>query len=176
MSTISAIATPNAVGGISVIRISGEKAISVADSIFKGHRVPSKMQGYTCAYGEVYDTNGDLLDDVVLTVYKAPMSYTGEDVVEISCHGGRYVTHQILRLILSKGVRLAEGGEFTKRAYLNGKMNLNQAENVMNIISANGKSELKYANTLRNGKTYQKIKELSTQITNILGDLSAWAD
>lgn len=176
MSTISAIATPNAVGGISVIRISGEKAISVADSIFKGHRVPSKMQGYTCAYGEVYDTNGDLLDDVVLTVYRAPMSYTGEDVVEISCHGGRYVTHQILRLILSKGVRLAEGGEFTKRAYLNGKMNLNQAENVMNIISANGKSELKYANTLRNGKTYQKIKELSTQITNILGDLSAWAD
>lgn len=176
MSTISAIATPNAVGGISVIRISGENAISVADSIFKGAKKPSNMEGYTCAYGNIYDSDNQLIDDVVLSVFKAPKSYTGEDVVEISCHGGKFVTKQILRLILSKGVRLAEGGEFTKRAFLNGKMDLNQAENVMNIISADGKSQLKYANSLREGANFKKIKNISEQITNILGDLSAWAD
>ena len=176
MSTISAIATPNAVGGISVIRISGENAISVADSIFKGVKKPSNMEGYTCAYGNIYDSDNQLIDDVVLSVFKAPKSYTGEDVVEISCHGGKFVTKQILRLILSKGVRLAEGGEFTKRAFLNGKMDLNQAENVMNIISADGKSQLKYANSLREGANFKKIKNISEQITNILGDLSAWAD
>lgn len=176
MSTISAIATPNAVGGISVIRISGENAISVADSIFKGAKKPSNMEGYTCAYGNIYDSDNQLIDDVVLSVFKAPKSYTGEDVVEISCHGGKFVTKQILRLILSKGVRLAEGGEFTKRAFLNGKMDLNQAENVMNIISADGKSQLKYANSLREGSNFKKIKNISEQITNILGDLSAWAD
>lgn len=176
MSTISAIATPNAVGGISVIRISGEDAISVADSIFKGAKKPSNMEGYTCAYGEIINDDNEILDDVVLTVFKAPKSYTGEDVVEISCHGGKFVTKQILRLILSKGVKLAEGGEFTKRAFLNGKMDLNQAENVMNIISADGKSQLKYANSLREGANFKKIKEISKQITSILGDLSAWAD
>lgn len=176
MSTISAIATPNAVGGISVIRISGEDAISVADSIFKGVKKPSNMEGYTCAYGNIYDNDNQLIDDVVLSVFRSPKSYTGEDVVEISCHGGKFVTKQILRLILSKGVRLAQAGEFTKRAFLNGKMDLNQAENVMNIISADGKSQLKYANSLREGANFKKIKEISKQITNILGDLSAWAD
>jgi tRNA modification GTPase len=176
MSTISAIATPNAVGGISVIRVSGENAIPVAESIFKGTKQPTKMDGYTCAYGNIYDDDNNLLDDVVLTVFRSPKSYTGEDVVEISCHGGKYVTKQILRLILSKGVRLAEAGEFTKRAFLNGKMDLNQAENVMNIISADGKSQLKYANSLREGANFKKIKEISKQITTILGDLSAWAD
>lgn len=176
MSTISAIATPNAVGGISVIRISGEDAISVADSVFKGAKKPSNMEGYTCAYGEIINDDNEILDDVVLTVFKAPKSYTGEDVVEISCHGGKFVTKQILRLILSKGVKLAEGGEFTKRAFLNGKMDLNQAENVMNIISADGKSQLKYANSLREGANFKKIKEISKKITSILGDLSAWAD
>lgn len=176
MSTISAIATPNAIGGISVIRISGEDAISVADSIFKGAKKPINMEGYTCAYGNIYDDNNQLIDDVVLSVFKSPKSYTGEDVVEISCHGGKFVTKQILRLILSKGVRLAQAGEFTKRAFLNGKMDLNQAENVMNIISADGKSQLKYANSLRDSANFKKIKAMSTQITNILGDLSAWAD
>lgn len=176
MSTISAIATPNAVGGLSVIRISGENAISVADSIFKGAKKPTNMEGYTCAYGNIYDNDNQLLDDVVLSVFRKPKSYTGEDVVEISCHGGKYVTNQILRLILSKGVQLAQAGEFTKRAFLNGKMNLNQAENVMNIISADGKSQLKYANSLRDGANFKKVKSISKQITNILGDLSAWAD
>ncbi len=176
MSTISAIATPNAIGGISVIRISGESAISVANSIFKGVKKPVNMEGYTCAYGRIYDDNNQLIDDVVLSVFKSPKSYTGEDVVEISCHGGKFVTKQILRLILSKGVRLAEAGEFTKRAFLNGKMDLNQAENVINIISADGKSQLKYANSLREGANFKKVKEISKQITSILGDLSAWAD
>lgn len=176
MSTISAIATPNAIGGISVIRISGESAISVANSIFKSVKKPVSMEGYTCAYGRIYDDNNQLIDDVVLSVFKSPKSYTGEDVVEISCHGGKFVTKQILRLILSKGVRLAEAGEFTKRAFLNGKMDLNQAENVINIISADGKSQLKYANSLREGANFKKVKEISKQITSILGDLSAWAD
>lgn len=174
MSTVAAIATPNAVGGISVIRISGEKSISIASEVFKGKN-PLEMDGYTCAYGYVHD-NGEFLDDVVLTVFRTPKSYTGEDVVEISCHGGIFITNQILRLIISKGAELAPAGEFTKRAFLNGKLSLTQAEAVMDIISADSSNELKYAVSLREGACFRRIKSISGKIVNVLGNLSVWAD
>ena len=98
MSTVAAIATPNAAGGISVIRISGENALDVAARVFKGKN-PLEMDGYTCAYGYIHD-NGEFLDDVVLTVFKAPKSYTGENIAEISCHGGIFISRRILRLVL----------------------------------------------------------------------------
>ena len=138
MSTIAAISTPRAAGGISVIRISGENALSVADEIFSplsSNVPPSEMQGYTCAYGKIMN-GGTAVDDGVLTVFRAPKSYTGEDVAEISCHGGIFLTEQVLRLVLSKGAVPAEAGEFTKRAFLNRKMSLTQAEAVMDVISA----------------------------------------
>jgi tRNA modification GTPase len=118
MSTIAAISTPNAVGGISVIRISGENSIEIAEKIFRstsGKKV-AEMNGYTCAHGIVVDRDGSQIDEVILSVFKSPKSYTGEDVVEISCHGGIYITKKILRLVLESGASLAEAGEFTKRA------------------------------------------------------------
>jgi tRNA modification GTPase len=174
MSTVAAIATPNAAGGISVIRISGENAIDTASKVFKGKN-PLEMQGYTCAYGYIHD-NGEIIDDVVLTVFKSPKSYTGENVVEISCHGGIFITRQILRIILKNGAELAPAGEFTKRAFLNGKMSLTQAEAVMDIISAESDNELKYAVSLREGACFRRIKSVSDKIVNILGSLSVWAD
>ena len=177
MSTIAAISTPNAVGGIAVIRISGDRAIEVAEKIFSpygGKRV-SEMEGYTCAYGIAHD-NDERLDDCILTVFRAPHSYTGEDIAELSCHGGLYVTKKVLRAALKNGAVNAEAGEFTKRAYLNGKLDLTQAEAVMDIISAKGERELKMAESLREGSAFKKAKKCSDKLMKILGDLAAWAD
>ena len=134
--TIAAIATPNGVGAISIIRISGNKAISVADSIFKGKTHVADASSHTVHYGKVVNEQKDFIDDVLLTIFKAPNSYTGEDVVEISCHGNPLIGQKIIDLLLKKDVRIAEPGEFTKRAFLNNKIDLAQAEAVMEIISS----------------------------------------
>lgn len=178
MSTAAAISTPRAQGGISVIRISGENALSAADKIFKPVSckiLPSEMEGYTCAYGKIADGD-EVLDDGVVTVFRAPRSYTGEDVVEISCHGGIFVTEQILRLILTNGAEAAGAGEFTKRAFLNGKMSLTQAEAVMDIISADGNAGLRCAESLREGSLFRRIKKVSDGMLKLLGSLAAWVD
>lgn len=177
MSTIAAISTPNAPGGIAVIRISGEQAIDVAERIFKpfgGKRV-SDMAGYSCAYGAAYDGD-ERLDDCILTVFRAPHSYTGEDTAELSCHGGICITRQILRVILKNGAENAGPGEFTKRAFMNGKIDLTQAEAVMDIISAKGSRELKMAEQLRSGAVFKSMKRCSDKLIRILGSLAAWAD
>ncbi len=176
MSTIAAIATPDAVGGISVIRISGDKSIEIADKIFEGSKKPSQMDGYTCCYGYVNDENNKHIDDVVVTVFKAPKSYTGENVIEISCHGGRYITKKILREVLKNGAEPAMAGEFTKRAFLNGKLSLTQAEAVMDVISSSGESQLRYANALKDGAVFRRINNIKNQLVEILGNLAAWAD
>lgn len=177
MSTIAAVSTPNAVGGLAVIRISGEKAIDIAEAVFRpaGGKKVSDMKGYTCAYGDAYDGN-ERIDDCILTVFRAPHSYTGEDTAEISCHGGLYVSKKILRAILNNGAENAEAGEFTKRAFLNGKLDLTQAEAVMDIISARGEKELKMAESLREGAAYRTARKCSDKLMKILGDLAAWAD
>lgn len=177
LSTIAAISTPDAPGGIAVIRISGEDSINVAEKIFSpyGDKKVCDMSGYTCAYGIAHD-NDERLDDCILTVFKAPHSYTGEDVVEISCHGGLYVTRRILRAALKNGAMNAEAGEFTKRAFLNGKLDLTQAEAVMDIISAKGERELKMAENLREGAAFKRVDKCSERLMKLLGDLAAWAD
>lgn len=178
MPTIAAISTPNAVGGISVIRISGEKSIGVAEKVFRstsGKKI-SEMHGYTCAHGAVVDGEDTHVDEVILSVFKAPKSYTGEDVVEISCHGGVYITRKILRLVFENGAKPAEAGEFTKRAFLNGKLSLTQAEAIIDLISAGGKSELKYAVALKDGAIFRRIDKIKRRIISVLGDLAAWAD
>ena len=177
MSTIAAISTPNAMGGIAVIRISGEDALGVAEKIFSpfGEKKVADMEGYTCAYGIAHDGE-EHLDDCILTVFRAPHSYTGEDIAELSCHGGLYVTRKVLRAALANGAVNAEAGEFTKRAYLNGKLDLTQAEAVMDIISAKGERELKMAESLREGAAFRKAKKCSDKLLKILGDLAAWAD
>ncbi len=177
MSTIAAISTPDTAGGIAVIRISGADALGVASRIFDpfGGKKVSEMAGYTCAYGIAHD-DGERIDDCVLTVFREPHSYTGENVCEISCHGGLYVTRRVLRAALRHGAVSAGPGEFTKRAFLNGKLDLTQAEAVMDIISARGEAELKMAEELRGGAAFKKAKACSTRLMMILGDLAAWAD
>lgn len=177
MSTIAAISTPNAVGGIAVIRISGENAITVAEKIFRpyGDKKVAAMQGYTCAYGIAHD-NGERIDDCVLTVFRAPHSYTGEDTCEISCHGGLYVSKRILRAVLKNGAVSAEAGEFTKRAFLNGKLDLTQAEAVMDVISARGEAELRMAEQLREGAAFKKAHACSDRLLKLLSGIAAWTD
>ncbi|WP_019679751.1 tRNA uridine-5-carboxymethylaminomethyl(34) synthesis GTPase MnmE [Ruminococcus flavefaciens] len=177
MSTIAAVSTPNAMGGIAVIRISGENALSIAEKVFSpyGDKKVLDMAGYTCAYGIAHDGE-ERLDDCILTVFRAPHSYTGEDIAEISCHGGLYVSRKVLRAVLKNGAVNAEGGEFTKRAYLNGKLDLTQAEAVMDIISAKGERELRMAENLREGAAFKKADVCSKKLLKILGDLAAWAD
>ncbi|WP_295157193.1 tRNA uridine-5-carboxymethylaminomethyl(34) synthesis GTPase MnmE [uncultured Ruminococcus sp.] len=177
MSTVCAISTPLAEGGISVIRISGENALSVAEKVFKPFTCASvaDMQGYTCAYGQICD-NGRTVDDGVLTVFRAPHSYTGEDVCEISCHGGIYVTKKVLRLCLDNGCEPAQAGEFTKRAMLNGKLSLTQAEAVMDTIAAQGEYALASANLTRQGSLFGRIHEVTDELVKLLGELAAWVD
>ena len=178
MSTIAAISTPRAQGGISVIRISGENALEIAEKIFapvSTNLTATQMQGYTCAYGNIINGT-ETVDDGVLTVFRAPKSYTGEDVVEISCHGGIFVTDKVLQLIFANGATPAEAGEFTKRAFLNGKMSLTQAEAVMDVIAADGKAGLRCAEALKEGSLYRRIKAVSDTTLQLLGSLAAWVD
>lgn len=177
MATIAAVSTPNAVGGIAVIRISGDEAIAVAEKIFTpfGGKKVADMDGYTCAYGIAHD-NGQRIDDCILTIFKAPHSYTGEDTAELSCHGGLFVSKKILRAALKNGATTAEAGEFTKRAFLNGKLDLTQAEAVMDVISAKGELELKMAETLREGAVFKAAKKCSERLLKLLSGLAAWTD
>lgn len=176
--TVAAVSTPPGTGGISVIRISGENAIDIADKCFKSYdKIKlSEMNGYTCAYGKIINKNGEKIDSGVATVFRAPHSYTGENTVEISCHGGEFVTREVLRALLDSGAEMAGAGEFTKRAFLNGKLSLDRAEAVMDIISAGSATELKLANMEKSGRAAQKIQEFENTLTDILGRLSVWAD
>lgn len=175
--TVAAISTPNAAGGIGMIRISGEDATMLAEQIFhsvSGRKV-TEMRGYTCAYGTIADGD-EVLDDVVLTVFRAPHSYTGEDVVEITCHGGVYLCRRILALLYRVGALPAGAGEFTKRAYLNGKISLSQAEAVMDVIAADGEITLKQANYARSGRLSQRMRSCSEKITALLSAFAYWMD
>lgn len=179
MSTICAVSTPLAQGGLSVIRISGDKAIEIAEKIFLpfGNKKVKTMLGHTCAYGRIVNPeNNRQIDDAVLTVFIAPKSYTGENTAKISCHGGVYITKEILRLCLAQGAVLAEKGEFTKRAFLNGKLSLTQAESVMEIISAQGEYTLRSANLTREGRLFKEISAAVQELVRILGELAAWVD
>lgn len=175
--TIAAISTANGVGGIGVIRISGENALSVAEKVFRSitDKKITEMKGYTAAYGRVYD-DGEPIDEAVALVFRAPHSYTGEDVVELSCHGGLYVTKRVLRAVLKNGAFPAEAGEFTKRAFLNGKMGLTEAEAVMDIISARGSQSAKAALACMEGKLRERIDSVRNRLVNTAAHLSAWAD
>ena len=128
--TIAAISTPPAPAGLGVIRLSGDEAVAVASRVFRPGRAGrdlAGLKGYTAAYGHVFDEEGDI-DDCVALVFRAPHSYTGEDVVELSCHGGLYLLRRVLRAVLAAGARPAGAGEFTRRAFLNGKLDLTRAE------------------------------------------------
>ena len=176
-TTIAAISTPKGIGGMGVIRISGENALETADSIFEsvsGKKV-TNMKGYTASYGKITD-NGEIIDEAVVLVFREPHSYTGEDVVEISCHGGMYLTRRVLRAVLSHGAKPAQGGEFTKRAFLNGKIGLTEAESVMDIISASGSQSAKAALSAMEGSLRKRIDIVKSELLTLAAHLAAWAD
>lgn len=175
--TIAALSTPLAPGGIGVIRISGDCAIEIADKVIKttSGKPLSSLKGYSAAHGKAY-SGDELLDECVALVFRAPKSYTGEDTVEISCHGGVYVTSRVLRAVLSAGARPAEGGEFTKRAFLNGKMDLSEAEAVMSLISARGEGGMKAALTALDGALSKKIDAYCNILVSAAANMAAWVD
>lgn len=177
MSTIAAISTAQGQGGIGVIRVSGEQAFTIVDKIFKsvsGKKIMD-IKGYTALFGHIYN-NEEVLDEAVVLKYVAPKSFTGENVVEISCHGGMYITKEVLNAVIMAGASLAEPGEFTKRAYLNGKMNLTEAESVMDIISAKSKSAARAALFVKDGALFKKSQQVKQLLLDKAAHLSAWAD
>ena len=176
-NTVAAISTPLGVGGIGVIRVSGPDAFSVTEAIFEpvsGKKL-TDQKGYTAHYGRLHDSDGEF-DEAVVTLFRAPHSYTGEDVTEISCHGGLYLLQRCLRAVLDAGARLAEPGEFTKRAYLNGKLGLAQAESVMDLIGSSGKQAARAALAGRDGVLSRKIDAIANRLVDIGAHLAAWND
>ena len=176
-TAIAAISTAQGEGGIGVIRVSGEGAVEIADKVFRNinNKKLSDMKGYTAAFGSIV-SEGEKLDEAVALVFRAPHSYTGEDVVELSCHGGMYITKQVLRAVIEAGAVPAEAGEFTKRAFLNGKLDLTEAEAVIDIISAKSRSAARSAIYVKEGVLRRKITEVKDELLSLTAHLSAWAD
>ena len=176
-TTIAAISTAQAPGGIGIIRISGSDARQIADRVFRaahGKKV-NDAAGYTALYGHVYD--GDKkIDEVIALVFAAPASFTGEDVVEFSCHGGLYVMRRVLSLVFAAGAVPAAAGEFTRRAFLNGKIGLTEAESVMQIISAQGEQAARAAMCGHDGVLEKRIVKIRDELITASAHLCAWAD
>ena len=164
--TIIALATPSGVGAISVIRLSGENAIQIVDANFtsvRKNKVLKNANTHTIHLGHIM-SNGVILDEVLVSVFKNPRSYTGENVVEISCHGSRFIQQEIIQLFLQKGCRIADNGEFTMRAFLNGKMDLSQAEAVADVIASNSAASHQMAIQQMRGGITNELKELRAQL------------
>ena len=176
-STIAAISTAQGEGGIGVIRISGSRAIEIADKVFRSvnDKKLCGLKGYSAAFGHIVKDN-ETIDECVATVFREPKSYTGEDVVELSCHGGLFITREVLRIVLGEGAILAQAGEFTKRAFLNGKMDLTEAEAVADIISAKSKTAARAALCAKEGALWNKIETVKNKLVATAAHLSAWAD
>ena len=175
--TIVAISTPAGEGGIGIVRLSGKNALSIADKIFvsKNKSKPSKFKTYTVHYGRIIN-NHKTIDEVILTVMRAPKSYTKENIVEINCHGGIIPLRKVLDLALGLGARLAQPGEFTKRAFINGRIDLAQAEAVLDIIKSKTDSSMKVALGHLEGELSKKINSLKEALIDALSELEAQID
>ena len=175
--TIAAVATGNAAGGLGVIRISGEKAIDIADTVFKPQDGSSlsNLKGYRAKFGSIV-FEGETFDDAVALVFRAPKSYTGEDVVELSVHGGLFIVEKTLEAVFAAGAVPAEAGEFTKRAFLNGKMDLTQAESVADLISAQGETAARASYNALQGALSNRINGVLEALTDCSASMAAWVD
>jgi tRNA modification GTPase len=173
--TIAAISTATGEGAIAIVRISGPQAIAVANRIFRGHERPSEFASNVQHLGEIVEANHSI-DQVMLSVHRAPASYTGEDVVEISCHGGILVTARVLEACLAAGARPARPGEFTERAFLNGKMDLTQAEAVMDLIRARTDLALRSAREQLDGRLGENITAIRRELIELLAHIEAAID
>ena len=174
--TIAAISTPPGEGAIALVRISGANAIEIADKVFRGKETPSRFVSHRQHMGEIVDASAASIDQVVLSVHRSPASYTGEDVIEISCHGGTLVSAKVLEACLRAGARAARPGEFTERAFLNGKMDLTQAEAVMDLIRAKTDLALRSATEQLEGRLGQKFSEIRNELIELIGQIEAAID
>ena len=175
--TITAVSTPIGEGGIGIVRLSGERAIEIADKVFEaknGKKVAS-FKSHTVHYGHVL-YKGDVADEALLTIMRAPKTYTKEDIVEINCHGGIQATKKVLELVIDSGARLAEPGEFTKRAFLSGRLDLSQAEAVLDTIRAKTESSLKSALKQLEGGLSKKVNGLIDKLADITAEIEASID
>lgn len=170
-ATIAAISTAPGVGGIAVLRVSGPESIAISANIFRSASSDFDLQkliANRAVFGSIVDANDELIDEVLLTVFRAPRSFTGEDVVEIACHGSVYVQQRILMLLIGNGCRLAQAGEFTQRAFLNGKMDLSQAEAVADLIASTSAAAHRMAMTQMRGGFSSELIQLRTQLLNFV--------
>lgn len=174
--TIAAISTPPGEGAISIVRLSGETAVATANKVFKGKDL-TQVKSHTIHYGHIVDPEtGDLIDEVMVSVMLAPKTFTREDVVEINCHGGIVATNRILQLLLGEGARMAEPGEFTKRAFLNGRIDLTEAESVMDLIRAKTDRAMQVAVNQLDGNLHHLIKQLRQEILEVLAQVEVNID
>jgi tRNA modification GTPase len=162
-NTVCAISTPYGSGGIAVIRVSGERSIMIVDQLFHGRKPLTEAKAYTVHYGEITRDN-EVLDQVLVSVFRAPHSFTGEDIVEIACHGSIYIQQTLLQWLVDAGCQLAKAGEFTQRAFLNGKMDLTEAEAVADLIAAQSKAEKDLALTQLRGGISQELAKLRERL------------
>ena len=176
--TIAAVSTPRGKGGIAVIRISGDDVCSVVSRIFEpmGGRTVDSYPPRHAIYGNITDGKGNVIDSGILTVFRAPASYTGEDMAEVSCHGGVYVTRTVLASVLSAGARPAEAGEFTRRAFLAGKLTLTEAEAVGMLLDADTDDRMRLASTALRGRLSESIESITGGLTAVMGALYAAID
>ncbi len=177
--TIAAISTPVGQGGIGIVRISGPAALSIAERIFRGRKTEdiTAARHYTLRYGHIINpAAGSIIDEVILSVMRGPGSYTREDVAEINCHGGMVSVREILELVLALGARLAEPGEFTKRAFLNGRISLNEAEAVMDIISARTEEGRRIAVAQLGGGLSERLSAIRDELIRTCAFVEAWID
>jgi tRNA modification GTPase len=174
--TIAAISTPAGEGAIALVRISGVNAIDVVEKIFRGKENPSRFGSHVQHFGEIVDGKGRLIDQVMFSIHRAPASYTGEDLLEISCHGGTLVTAKVLEACLRGGARAARPGEFTERAFLNGKMDLTQAEAVIDLIRARTDLALRSATEQLEGRLGEKIRKIRDELVSLLAHIDASID
>lgn len=175
--TIAAVSTPVGEGGIGIIRISGDAALSVADKIFrsKSGKLVAEQKGYTALFGNA--VGGDeIIDTAVCLIFRAPFSFTGENTAEISVHGGRYVVKRVLHAAISNGAVMADAGEFTKRAFLNGKLDLTQAEGIMEIIAADGERQFKLASGALGGKISREIEKIEQNLISAAASIAYFSD
>ncbi|MFV0314298.1 MAG: tRNA uridine-5-carboxymethylaminomethyl(34) synthesis GTPase MnmE [Anaerotignum sp.] len=173
---IAAISTPLGSGGIGIVRMSGKGCIALADVLFSGNKSLLEKNSHTLSFGKIMDHQGEVIDEVLVSVMKAPKTYTTEDIVEINCHGGALVTRRVLEVLLNQGARLAEPGEFTKRAFLNGRIDLTQAEAVIDLIHAQTELSTKAALNQLEGRLKTQVRLMREDILDMIASIEAVID
>ena len=172
--TIVAKTTADGISAINIIRVSGDEAFSIVNKVFKGSNL-EKAKSHTIKYGYIHDNN-KIIDEVVLFLYRAPKSFTTEDVIEISTHGGNFIANEVTKLLIKNGARLAENGEFTKRAYMNGRLDLTEAESIMDIVNAKTYNQLSLAKKQLRGAVHNLVDNLQEKIMDIIANIEVNID